>query len=193
MSRVETVQHRQAVRAPIELFVDLDRIDLSQRMISRERLQHWIPHRGHMAQLDGIVWHSDDFKLGVAIKPVRRDEFWTEGHFPGRPLLPGVLMIEAGAQLASFLFYIRQARRCIVGFTRIENTVFRGQVRPGDNLILLAREVKYSPRRFISDIQGLVDRRLVFESRVTGMVLNEPAEDQAERAGPDQSGDLGAA
>lgn len=176
MSQAETVQHRQPVRAPAELFVDPDSIDFSRRMVPRAELERWIPHRGHMAQLDGIVWHSDDFTLGVAVKPVREDEFWTEGHFPGRPLLPGVLMIEAGAQLASFLFYIRQTQRCIVGFTRIDNTVFRGQVRPGDDLVLLAREVKYSPRRIVNDVQGVVNRRLVFESRITGMVLSEQPE-----------------
>ena len=93
------------------------------------------------------------------------------GHFPGRPILPGVLMVEAGAQLASFLFHGRRNDDSIAGFTRIENAVFRGQVTPGHDLILLAREVKYQPKRFISDIQGVVDDRLVFESRITGMVL----------------------
>ena len=96
---------------------------------------------------------------------------WVPGHFPGRPILPGVMMIEAGAQLASFLFHCRRNDDCIAGFTRIENAVFRGQVVPGQDLVVLAREVKYQPRRFISDIQGIVADRLVFEARITGMVI----------------------
>lgn len=170
MSSADALQ-TQPLRAAPKLIVDLDTVDLSGRMLSRRDLEKWIPHRETMALLDAVIWHQPNFSQGVAIKHVRHDEFWVSGHFPGRPILPGVLMVEAGAQLASFLFHGRRNDDCIAGFTRIENAVFRGQVLPGQELILLAREVRYQPRRFISDIQGVVEDRLVFESRITGMVL----------------------
>jgi len=171
MSQADAVQTARPLRPAPELIVDLDTIDFTQMALTRDDLARWNPHRGHMAQLDGVIWHAPSYQQGVAIKHVRNDEFWVDGHFPDRPLMPGVLMVEAGAQLASYLFYVRQDHECIAGFTRIDNTVFRGQVHPGQDLLILAREVKYHPRRFVSDIQGVVDGKLVFESRITGMVL----------------------
>lgn len=170
MSTADVVQPSPLRDAPKPL-VDLSRIDLGERMLSRCDLDHWIPHRGAMALLDAVIWHDSGFSQGVAIKHVQLDEFWSQGHFPGRPMMPGVLMIEAGAQLASLLFRGRRNDDSIAGFTRIDNAVFRGQVLPGQDLILLAREVKYQPKRFISDIQGLTGDKLAFEARITGMVI----------------------
>ena len=49
--------------------------------------------------------------------------------------------------------------------------VFRGQVQPGDRLYLLVKEISFKARRFISASQGLVDGKLVFEAKITGMVI----------------------
>lgn len=154
-----------------KLILDLEGIDLGAKVLTRTDLEKWNPHRGPFVQLDGVVWHSPNYSKGIGVKHVRDDEFWVEGHFPGRPMLPGVLMVESGAQMSSFMFYSRLGKPCLAGFIRIENTVFRGQVVPGDDLYLLCLEVKYHPRRFISDVQGIVDGRVVFESRITGMVV----------------------
>ncbi len=162
---------RSPQRRPNTLLFDLDGIDLTQTALSRADLEKWNPHRGDIVMLDRVIWHQKTFQRAVGVKHVREDEFWVQGHFPGRPMMPGVLMVEGGAQLASYLFYARRGEPCIVGFTRIDDTVFRGQVRPGDDLLFLAQAVKYRPRRFISDVQGVVDGKLVFESRITGMVL----------------------
>jgi len=170
MSTADTAQSMK-IRPAITPIVDLSGIDLNERMLTRKDLERWIPHRGVMSMLDGVVWHDPGFSQGVAIKKVRDDEFWHDGHFPGRPMLPGVIMIEAGAQLASLLFHSRSSEKGIAGFTRIENAAFRGQVLPGQDLILLAREVKYRPRRFISDIQGMVGDKFAFDARITGMVI----------------------
>jgi 3-hydroxyacyl-[acyl-carrier-protein] dehydratase len=151
--------------------IDLSTIDLSARLLSRQQIERWNAHRGAMAMIDWIIWYSSDFKLGVALKQVRADEFWVDGHFPGRPMLPGVLMIESGAQLASFLYNIRFPEPKIAAFIRIEEATFRTPVAPGDDLYLLCREVKFTPKRFSSDIQGLVGGKVAFEARITGMAL----------------------
>lgn len=151
--------------------LDLDRVDFSQVMVDREEIAAWNPHRGPIVQLDGIIWHDEGYRCAVGFKDVRDDEFWADGHFPGKPVMPGVLIIESGAQMTSYLFYNRRGERCTAGFTRIEDTVFRGKVRPGDRLIMLSKEIKYRPRIFISALQGLVDGRIVFESKITGMVI----------------------
>lgn len=153
------------------LIIDLASIDISKTVLDRPALERWNPHRGPIVQLDRVVWTDERFSQAVGVKHVREDEFWVGGHFPGRAMMPGVLMIEAGAQLSSYLFYARRGEPCLAGFTRIDGVAFRGQVVPGDDLILLSREVKFKPRRFVSAIQGVVRDKLVFEAEITGMTF----------------------
>lgn len=153
------------------MLIDLSSIDMDQVMLSRADIEKWNPHRGPIVQLDAVIYHDAKFTQAVGYKDVRDDEFWVGGHFPGRPVMPGVLMVEAGAQLSSFLFYARRGEPCLAGFTRIQDTVFRDKVVPGERLLLLSREVTYRPRRFVSRVQGIVRDRIVFESTITGMTI----------------------
>jgi 3-hydroxyacyl-[acyl-carrier-protein] dehydratase len=156
---------------PTELLFDISKLDLTACMMDREAIGRLNPHRGVMALLDRVIWIDDPIDHGVAIKHVRQDEFWVPGHIPGYPLMPGVLMVEAGAQLASLMYYKRSGMTWFAGFTRIEDTSFRGQVLPGDDLLLISKAVKYSIKRFVSDVQGLVNGQVVFEGRFTGMAF----------------------
>lgn len=152
---------------------DITKIDLTQVAASPERVAEVIPQCGHMRQLDYVIWTSDDFTSGLGVKHVRDDEFWVSGHIPGRPLLPGVLMIEAAAQLCGFLqkFAHQMGESDFIGFTRCNDVAFRGQVVPGDTLYLLAKEISYRRRRFESAAQAMVNGQLVFEARITGMAI----------------------
>lgn len=150
---------------------DLTGIDLSARLVSRQQLEHWNAHRGAMAMLDWVIWHSPDYRRGIALKQIRNDDFWVAGHFPGKPMFPGVLMIETGAQLASYLYNVRFPVPKIAAFIRLEEATFRTPVLPGDNLYLLCKEVKFTPKRFSSDVQGLVEGKIAFDARITGMAL----------------------
>ena len=87
----------------------------------------------------------------------------------------GVLMIEAAAQLSSFIVLMadeddgtREASP-FLGFTRCDETAFRGQVAPGDRLVLIADLLSKNKRRFVSRCQGFVEGRLTFETKITGM------------------------
>jgi 3-hydroxyacyl-[acyl-carrier-protein] dehydratase len=159
------------VAAP--LLFDISRIDLSQVAASTERIKEVNPHRGHMRLLDRVIWISEDAKSGLGFRQVRDDEFWVQGHVPGRPLLPGVLMIEAACQLCSFLQRVgpHAEPSQFMGFVRCDDVAFRGQVVPGDRLYLLAKEISSRRRRFTSRAQGVVDGRLVFEGTITGMAI----------------------
>lgn len=154
------------------LLFDLRAIDLGARKLDREQLERFNPQRGDMAQLDAIVWTTPTFDRAVGLKVARADEFWVAGHFPGKPMLPGVLMVEAAAQLANYCFGARADRPTLAAFLRIENTTFRAGVVPGDSLYLLLKEVSIGRRRFTSDVQGIVGGRIAFETRVSGLEIS---------------------
>lgn len=156
--------------API---IDLGALDLSACAFSRAQIGRFNPHRHELSLLDRIVWTSPDHKQGVAHWPVRADEFWTRGHFPGNPILPGVLQVEAGAQMAVFLYNIREPQPRLCAFTRINDCSFRGQVNPGEDLYILCREIKRRPRQFISAIQGICNGKITFEAVIDGIRIAE--------------------
>lgn len=152
------------------LLFDLSAIDLSARLRSKAEIESFLPHRGQMSLLDAVIWEHTEHLRAVAIKHVRHDEFWVPGHFPGHPTFPGVMMIEAGAQLACYEFMARKCGPTLVAFLRIEDAAFRAAVHPGEDLYLLCHEVKVGRRQFTSDIQGVVRGQLAFEARISGMV-----------------------
>jgi 3-hydroxyacyl-[acyl-carrier-protein] dehydratase len=146
-------------------------IDLSRTIADKVELDKFLPQTGPMRQCDRIAWISDDMRTCVAIKDIRPDEFWCEHHIKGRPLYPGVLMIEATAQAASWLFRTRFPALGFLGFLRCDDAVFRGQVVPGDTFVMLIQEIEATPRRFISKVQAQVRGKLVFEAQITGMAI----------------------
>lgn len=106
-------------------------------MIDSNGIEKIIPHRGHMRLIDEIREFDDTH--GVGIHYVRDDEFWCAGHFPGKPIMPGVLQIEAMAQTACFvaLHYIGATDGNTLGyFTTMDKIRFSHMVKPGDVLEL---------------------------------------------------------
>lgn len=154
---------------PPALLFDISQIDLSKVVYSRDDILKVNPQNYEMQQLDGIVWYSKEPCRIIGFKDVTDHEFWIRGHIPGRPLMPGVIMVEAAAQLASF--YVKQIKEVqgFVGFAGIEEAKFRQPVVPGQRLYLIGDMIKYAPRRFSCAVQGLVDDTMVFEVIVSGM------------------------
>jgi len=111
-------------------------------MIDSKGIENIIPHRGDMRLVDEIREHTD--KTAVGIKYVRDNEFWCAGHFPAKPIMPGVLIIEALAQTACFaiLNAIGNNNGKALGyFVSIENARFTHMVVPGDTLELHIEEI----------------------------------------------------
>lgn len=162
---------------PVPL-VDPSAIDTSRVLVDREGIHRYNPQRFEMEQLTAIVLIDHEQRLIIGYKDVRDDEFWVRGHMPGYPLMPGVLMCEAAAQLSSY--YCKEAglfESGFVGFGGMEDVRFRGQVRPGDRLLLVGKGVRLHRRHSIFEVQGFVGANMVFHGKVIGVML--AAEDEA--------------
>jgi 3-hydroxyacyl-[acyl-carrier-protein] dehydratase len=162
---------------PPELNFDLAKIDFSHVLADREAIRKVNPQRFEMEQLDAVVHLDPREKIIVGYKDVRDDEFWVRGHMPGYPLLPGVLMCEASAQLC---VYYSTTQRVVdaelLGFAGMENVRFRNQVRPGDRLVLVAKGTKFHRRQIIFNVQGFVAGTMVFHADIIGMPIRRKEE-----------------
>jgi 3-hydroxyacyl-[acyl-carrier-protein] dehydratase len=150
--------------------VDLSTIDLSQLVVTREQIYELLPHRYEFMQLDGLISVDVENRVAVALREVRTDEFWVRGHIPGRPLLPGVLMIETAAQLAAYLtMRVMPELGHFWGFGGVEDVKFRMAVSPPARMYFILRSTEVRPRRCTAEVQAIVEGKLAFEGRVIGM------------------------
>lgn len=154
-----------------DILTDLSTLDLHKTTIDIEAIRAVIPHRYEMEQLDGIIKFDPENKIIVGYKDISHNEFWVRGHIPGRPLMPGVMMLEAAAQLCTYYYKKTLQDDRFLGFGGIDKVKFRGKVIPGDKLILIAKNKELRSRRAIFDTQGVVDGKLVFEGVIIGMVV----------------------
>jgi 3-hydroxyacyl-[acyl-carrier-protein] dehydratase len=153
---------------PPRLLYDITGIDLNQVIFDQEAIRLRNPQRGDMEHLDAIVWVNPELGRIIGYKDVRADEFWAPGHIPGRPLLPGVLMIEAAAQLCSFHTREYEKWTGFIGFGGAEDIRFRIPVVPGQRLYIIAQKSWIRHGRFACKTQGLVDGQIAFEASIIG-------------------------
>jgi len=156
---------------PQDILIDLNNIDLNKPIIDIEGIRAVVPHRYEMEQLSGILKYSIEEGIIVGYKDVSNNEFWIRGHVPGRPLMPGVMMLEAAAQLCTYYYKQTTKDERFLGFGGVDKVKFRGKVVPGDKLIIIAKNKELRSRRAVFDTQGVVDGKLVFEAIVIGMVV----------------------
>lgn len=104
--------------------------------MNRDEILAIIPHRPPMLLVDEVV-EIEPGRRAVGLKHVRADEFWVPGHYPGNPILPGVLQIEALAQTGAVALLSQpEFRDKVPLFAGIDGARFRRPVRPGDTLRL---------------------------------------------------------
>ena len=102
----------------------------------REVIETIIPHRDPFLFLDEVI-ELDPGKRVVARKQVRGDEWFFPGHFPGRPIMPGVIMVEALAQAGAVAVLVEEENRGKLAlFAGIDAVRFKRLVEPGDELVL---------------------------------------------------------
>jgi len=154
---------------PAKMLFDASNIDLTKTIITREEIYEVNPHRHEFMLLDGIIHHDAEGGNIIGYRETRDDEFWVKGHIPGRPLFPGVLMIEAAAQLVSYFVMKMEPDKGFLGFGGVTDVKFRGAVVPGDRLLFFGKLLEHRPRRSVGEIQGYVGERQVFQGKITGM------------------------
>jgi 3-hydroxyacyl-[acyl-carrier-protein] dehydratase len=150
------------------LVFDIEGIDLNHIAYDQEAVRKANPQRGDMEMLNGIVYAKPEEGKIIGYKDVKADEFWVPGHIPGRPLFPGVLMIEAAAQLASFYTRTFVGWKGFIGFGGVEEVKFRRQVAPGERLYLLGLKEWERHHRIKCTVHGVINGQMVFEAGIVG-------------------------
>jgi 3-hydroxyacyl-[acyl-carrier-protein] dehydratase len=165
---------------PPVIHVDPTGIDFGRVVADAEAIRRVNPQRFEMEQLTAIVRIDPEARLIIGYKDVEPDAFWVRGHMPGYPLMPGVLMCEAAAQLCSY-YVVTQGllQGDFVGFGGLEDVRFRGVVRPGDRFVLVGKGVKMHRRQTIFNVQGFVGPAMVFHGDVIGVPMSRQSEDGA--------------
>ncbi len=140
-----------------------------------KEIMECLPHRYPFLLVDRIVELVPEERV-VGIKNVTINEPFFQGHFPGEPVMPGVLILEAMAQTgAIMLMQSPRLRGSISYLTTVDNAKFRQPVRPGDQLVMTAELTRFRSR--IGKISAIakVDDKVVAEA-VMGFILAEAVE-----------------
>jgi UDP-3-O-[3-hydroxymyristoyl] N-acetylglucosamine deacetylase/3-hydroxyacyl-[acyl-carrier-protein] dehydratase len=135
-------------------------------------IQKMLPHRYPFLLVDKIIELSENAVVGV--KSITANESFFQGHFPGNPLFPGVLQMEALAQTGGLLALSRveDPENWDTYFIKIDNAKFKSKVVPGDTLIL-KMELLSPIRRGIVQMQGTayVGKKIVSEGELTAQII----------------------
>jgi len=139
-------------------------------------IQSILPHRYPFLLVDRIRELDPDRRI-VGIKNVTINEPFFQGHFPGRPVMPGVLILEALAQVGGGLAFksLGSVGRPVVYLTGIDGAKFRKPVVPGDILRLEVDVLKKRAPFWKMQGRAFVESELVCEAEVTAMVTDEQA------------------
>ena len=143
--------------------------------LSRERIMEMIPHRDPFLMVDE-VFDLVPAESAVGVKHVSPDEYYFRGHFPQRPIMPGVLIIETMAQTAAIVVVYTLGAAFegkLVYFMSIDEARFRKPVFPGDTLTVHVTKVRNRGNVWKFRGEAKVGNTLVAEAVYTAMILDE--------------------
>ena len=139
-----------------------------------ERIQAMLPHRYPFLLIDRVV-EFEPGKRATAIKNVTINEPFFQGHFPGHPIMPGVLIVEAMAQVGGMLLLggLEDPDTKVVYFMSLDNVRFRKPVKPGDQIVFEVEIIQI--RGKIAKTRGVarVDGEVVAEAEMAAMVRDK--------------------
>lgn len=143
--------------------------------LGREEIEAIIPHREPFLLLDEVIELDPGVRV-VARKQVRADEWYLAGHFPGNPIMPGVLMVEALAQTGAVAVLSEEGNRGkLVLFAGIDDVRFKRLVRPGDVLELTCQLERVRGPVGRGAVRATVGGELAVRGTLTFAVADPPA------------------
>lgn len=138
--------------------------------MNREELKTILPHREPMLLLDEVTRQGDQ---ALGVYRVRGDEFFLQGHFPGNPVVPGVILCEMLAQSACVLLWEQQIPGTLPMYTGLDQVKFRSPVGPGDEVRTQCSLTRVKHPFYFGEGTVTVDGRLCVSARfsfaVTGV------------------------
>jgi UDP-3-O-[3-hydroxymyristoyl] N-acetylglucosamine deacetylase/3-hydroxyacyl-[acyl-carrier-protein] dehydratase len=134
--------------------------------LSIEEIMKILPHRYPFLLIDKIL-HIEPGKKAVGVKNVTINDYFFKGHFPGRPVMPGVLIIEAMAQVGGVLMLASEENKGkLAYFMAADRVKFRKTVEPGDQLVIEVTVGRIKSRTGIVYTKAFVDSKLVAEAEL---------------------------
>lgn len=135
--------------------------------MNREEIKKIIPHRDPFLFLDEII-EIESLHHAIGVKYVKEDDYYFKGHFPGKPVMPGVLIIESLAQVGAVILLSHESYKGkIAFFTGIQNAKFRRSVVPGDKLMLECTLTKIRTSFGFGHAKAYVGDQLVCETDIS--------------------------
>jgi 3-hydroxyacyl-[acyl-carrier-protein] dehydratase len=150
--------------------------DEVEKTLDLEQIKRLIPHRYPFLFIDRVhVLEAGERAIGI--KNVTVNEPFFQGHFPDKPVMPGVLIVEAMAQTAAVLamdVLLSDEEEALVYLTSVDAAKFRQQVVPGDTLHLHVRKDKARSFLWKLAVQAKVDGKVVTEASISAVIEKRP-------------------
>ena len=155
--------------------IDPTAFDFARPVAGIEEIRAANPHRHEFEMLSGIVHVDPAAHVIVGFKDAAAGDFWARGHMPGFPLFPGVLMCEAGAQLAAYYYTAQKVGDpgVLLGLGGIDEAKFVRPLRPGERLVLVGTGLRVHRRLTRFRVVGYVGTDRAFEAVITGVPLGK--------------------
>ena len=169
-----------------DLLIDHAEYDLNHVVADIEEIRRYNRQRYEFEMLTGILFEDRDRNICVGYLQTTPNDFWVRCHMPEFALMPGVMMCEIAAQLASFFsqkYDLLGAE--VVGLGGLEEVRFRGMICPGGLVVVVVQLTKFRRGALIvCRFQLLVDNAIVADGIIKGIPLNykAPAENLAQTA-----------
>ena len=155
-----------------QLILDPSEFHLDRVVADIEDIRRYNPQRHEMEQLTAISYLDRENQICVGYKDLGPDDFWVRGHMPGMPLMPGVVMCEAAAQVASYYALKEKLMDTeMVGYGGLSDIRFRGVVRPGDRFVIVVKLLKVRRLMLTCEFQCFVGENIVCEGVLKGIPL----------------------
>ncbi len=138
-------------------------------MLTREEIKQFLPHREPMLLVDDMSMEGD---MAVSHYHVRGDEFFVQGHFPGNPIVPGVILCEIMGQASSILV-LDELKNRLTLYSGLNDVRFRQPVRPGDTITVKSRITARKGLIFFIDATAYVGDKVACKGKLSFVLVDK--------------------